>query len=72
MANIGDDVTITISGSDMGGTSLAGTIQIGKGTSMSVHGVIKEDLGDSWLVQLDIAVDGKDHILVHKSAEKLT
>ena len=67
MAGVGDNVTVTISNA-----VLSGTVDVQKGTSMSVSGKIIQDLGDSWLIRLDISVDGKDKIVVTKAAQVLS
>ncbi len=64
MTNVGDHVTVTISNA-----VLSGTVDIRKDTSMAVRGEIVQDLGDSWLIRLDIAVDGKDKMVVSKTAQ---
>ena len=45
-----------------GGASVA----IGSGASISVGGVIIEDLGDQWLVRLNMSIGGKNQIAVPK------
>ncbi len=64
MASVGDRVTVTISDA-----ILSGTIDIARGSSMSVPGKIIQDLGTNWLIQLDISVDGKNQIVVPKTAQ---
>ena len=63
MAHVGDRIKVHIRN-----TVLAGTASIGN-TPMSVSGEIVEDLGHSWLVQLEISVDGKNQMVVPKGAE---
>ena len=64
MAKVGDRVTVNISNAVISGTAIAGA-------PMSVSGKILEDLGHSWLVRLELAVEGKDRIVIPKDAELL-
>ena len=64
MARVGDRVTVKISDA-----ILAEAVQIRKGASMSVSGKIIEDLGHSWLVQLEISIEGKNQMVIPKGAE---
>lgn len=72
MPVVGDRVRVTIRGGVHSSTQLGGTIAIGPGSSMTVDGRITRDLGDSWEVQLAIAVGGNDRIVVPKSALRVT
>ena len=62
---VGDNVQVTLSGQTLSGPG-GGMISIGQGGSMSVPGVIIEDLGQSWLVKLSISVGGADTIQIRK------
>ena len=64
MAKVGDRVTVNISNAVISGTAIAGT-------PLSVSGKILEDLEHSWLVRLELAVEGKDRIVIPKDAELL-
>ena len=70
MPTVGDNISVTITGSDPGGTSIQHTITVGKGASMTIPGRIVEDRGDSWLVELSMSVGGKNRILIPKSAQR--
>jgi hypothetical protein len=62
---IGDNVQVTISGQTLSGPG-GGMISIGQGGSMSVPGIIVQDLGDRWLVRLSISIGGANTIQVAK------
>lgn len=62
---IGDNVQVTISGQTLSGPG-GGMISIGQGGSMSVPGVIVQDLGYAWLVKLSMSIGGADTIQVPK------
>ncbi len=66
MPKVGDKVLVKIGGADTGSTTLAGTLTITAGASMTVPGTIIADQGDSWLVELSIQVDGKNRIAIAK------
>ncbi len=66
---VGDQIQVQISGGTTGvtlGNPGGGTMSIGPGASMSVAGVIIEDLGHSWRVRLNMSVDGKNEIVLSK------
>ncbi len=65
MANIGDRVKVSFHR----GAVLSGTASIIGEAPLAVWGKIKEDLGHSWLVQLEISVEGKNLIVLPKEAE---
>ena len=67
MPKVGDRITVTISGPSI----LRGTLTIGQGSSVGVAATIVEDLGNSWLIQLDISVAGKNRMIILKSAIKV-
>lgn len=62
---VGDTIQVTISGQNLSGPG-GGMISIGQGASMSVPGIITQDLGHSWLVKLSISVGGANTIQVPK------
>lgn len=62
---VGDNIQVTISGQTLSGPG-GGMISIGQGGSMSVPGLIIQDLGDSWLVRLSISIGGADTVEVAK------
>jgi hypothetical protein len=64
MAKVGDRVKVNIRNA-----VLTGTAQIG-GTPITVSGTIIEGLGDSWLVKLEMSVEGKNRIVIPKEAEQ--
>ena len=68
MPKVGDTIQVQIKGGETG-TSLGGggaSVAIGSGASISVSGVIIEDLGDRWLVRLNMSIGGKNQIAVPK------
>lgn len=69
MPKVGDNVQVTLRGGASSSTNLGGAISIGPGASMSVPGRIVADRGDSWLIELNINVGGKNRILVPKSVQ---
>jgi hypothetical protein len=70
MAAVGDKVTVTIGGEGTGGTVVSDSITVASGKSLAVRGKIIEDRGDSWLIELDLSVDGKNRLLLSKSAQR--
>ena len=66
MHKVGDTIQVTIGGGTLSGSQGGASIQIGQGASMSVSGVIIEDLGLRWLVKLSISIGGADTIEVPK------
>jgi hypothetical protein len=64
MAKVGDRVKVNIRNA-----VLSSAAQIG-GTPLTVSGKIIEDLGHSWLIRLEISVEGKDRIVIPKEAEQ--
>ncbi len=67
MARVGDRVKVNIRGA-----VLSGTVHVSRDSSMSVSGKIIQDLGHSWLIRLDMAVDDKDQIVMPKGNEVTT
>ena len=63
MARVGDRIKVHIRN-----TVLSGTASIGD-VPMSVAGEIIEDLDHSWLVRLEISVEGKNQIVIKKEVE---
>ena len=63
MAKVGDRIKVNFRG-----VVLSGTIDSTK-APVSMSGKIVEDLGHSWLVQLDVAVEDKNQIVMPKEAE---
>ena len=63
-ARVGSKVTVTITGAVL----LAGKLNIPEGSSLSVTGEIIEDLGDSWLIKLHLAVDGRNLSVMPKTS----
>ena len=69
MTQVGDQVTVKITGAPGTGTSLGpGAIKIGPGANMTVPGTIIEDRGDYWVVELKLSIRGKNRILVAKTS----
>lgn len=66
MPRVGDTIQVTISGATLAGRQGGASLQIGQGASMSVAGIIVQDLGASWLVRLSISLGGADTIEVPK------
>ena len=63
MAIVGDRVTVHIRSAVLSGTATIGN------TPVSVSGDIIEDLGHSWLVRLELSVEGKNQIVITKEGE---
>ena len=63
-ARLGDRIKVRMSD-----INLAGAATIRRGRHMTVPAKIVHDRGDSWVIQLDIDVDGLDHMVVPKAAE---
>lgn len=65
MAKVGDRVKVNINDVVLSGTAI-------KGNPLSVWGRIIEDLEHSWLVELELSVEGKNRLVVPKDAEIAT
>ena len=65
MASVGDRVKVSFHR----GAVLSGTASIIGDAPLAVWGRISEDLGHSWVVQLEISVEGKNLIVIPKEAE---
>lgn len=63
MARVGDRIKVHIRSAVLSGTASIGNVP------MSVSGDIIEDLGHSWLVRLEISVEGKNQIVIPKESE---
>ena len=63
-ARLGDRIRVRMSD-----VNLAGAATIRRGRHMTVPAKIVHDRGDNWVVQLDIDVDGLDHMVIPKTAE---
>ncbi|MBI4312554.1 MAG: hypothetical protein HY681_12350 [Chloroflexi bacterium] len=68
MPTIGERVIVVVRGDPVGGTLMSGGVKLSPGTSMRVGRVIVEDLGDQWVVKLDVAFSGKNRMVVPKAA----
>ncbi len=64
MPKVGDRVTVKIRGQ----ATVSGTLSIGEGASISVPGTIVEDRGEYWVVELNMSIEGKNRMLVLKTA----
>ena len=67
-AKVGDNVSVHLRGGMTSGTALGSGVHLNPGTEMVVGGRIVEDLGNHWAIELSISVDGKNRIVIPKSA----
>lgn len=65
MASLGDRVKVNFHR----GAVLSGTASIIGDAPLAVWGRIVDDLGHSWLVRLEVSVEGKNLIVIPKEAE---
>ena len=49
--------------------NLAGRVKVSRGSKLTIPGKILRDQGDSWVIKLDIDVDGLDSIALYKTAQ---
>ena len=70
MASVGDRVTIEITGPAVlaNTASVTGTVSIGNAAAVRVSGRISQDLGENWLIELDVSIAGNNRISVPKSS----
>ena len=67
MAQLGDRVKVSFSG-----VVLSGAIDSTSAKAdapVTIYGKIVEDLEDSWLVSLEISVEGKNQVVIPKDTE---
>lgn len=73
MPNIGDRIKVQIRGDSRVGTAITSGstgLSIRPGGIFEVPGRIIEDRGTSWLVELDSSLDGRNRVLLPKSAHR--
>ena len=62
--SVGDRVKVRFSN-----INLAGRVKVSHGSNLTVPGKITRDQGDSWVIKLDVDVDGLDRIALYKTAQ---
>ena len=63
MARLGDRIKVNFAGVVLSGTIDSTSVPV------AIYGEIVEDLGDRWLVRLEISVEGKNQVVIPKDAE---
>ena len=69
MAKVGNHVKVNIRGATLHGFEDSTKVNVGRDTTMSVSGTIVEDLGHSWLIELEISLGDKNRIVLPKDVE---
>lgn len=62
--SVGDRVKVRLSN-----INLSGRVKVSPGSNLTIPGKITRDQGDSWVIKLDIDVDGLDRIALYKTAQ---